>query len=136
GRGARPGGQAGAPPAADGLGGSIEATPAGGRAPASGRRLERLRLQGGSLQAMLEQPAMTLDGGRIELGANIELPADAAQAVEAGAGGLGVFRTQVFYLNRPHQPRGEGQVPAHPGAAAATAGGAGVFRPPDPGGAQ
>src|SRR5262249_37600880 len=56
--------------AVDGFAGTIEVNPDAGRATAYRRRLERLRLQAGSLQAMLEQPAMTLDGRRIELGAN------------------------------------------------------------------
>jgi phosphotransferase system enzyme I (PtsI) len=61
------------------------------------QRLTRLR----------HTPALTLDGERIELLANIELPADAAAALEAGAVGVGLFRSEFLFMNRGGELPGE-----------------------------
>jgi phosphoenolpyruvate-protein phosphotransferase (PTS system enzyme I) len=53
-------------------------------------RLDRLRFT----------PAVTLDGVAVELLANIELPGDAAGAVDAGAVGVGLFRSEFLFMNR------------------------------------
>lgn len=44
--------------------------------------------------------AITLDGKRVEVFANIGSVADALLAVEQGAEGVGLFRTEILYLNR------------------------------------
>jgi phosphotransferase system enzyme I (PtsI) len=61
------------------------------------QRLSRLR----------HTPAVTLDGERIELMANIELPGDAAAAVAAGAVGVGLFRSEFLFMNRAGELPGE-----------------------------
>ena len=48
--------------------------------------------------------ATTLDGAEIELHANIELPEDALAAREAGATGIGLFRTEFLFMNRKDLP--------------------------------
>jgi len=45
-------------------------------------------------------PAITQDGTEIKLLANIELPADSAAALEAGANGVGLFRSEFLFLGR------------------------------------
>ncbi|AGX87946.1 phosphoenolpyruvate--protein phosphotransferase [Candidatus Symbiobacter mobilis] len=57
--------------------------------------LERSRLA-----RLLRTPAVTLDGQKIELLANIEGPQDAAHAVEAGAAGVGLFRSEFLFMGR------------------------------------
>lgn len=57
--------------------------------------LERARLD-----RLRHTPAITLDGEKVELLANIELPEDAAAAVDAGAVGVGLFRTEFLFMNR------------------------------------
>jgi phosphotransferase system enzyme I (PtsI) len=57
--------------------------------------LERARLD-----RLRHTPAVTLDGEAIELLANIELPDDAATALEAGAVGIGLFRSEFLFMNR------------------------------------
>ena len=57
--------------------------------------LERLRLN-----RLRHTPALTLDGQRIELLANIEMPADTQGAVEAGAVGVGLFRSEFLFMGR------------------------------------
>ena len=41
-----------------------------------------------------------MDGQAIELLANIELPGDAANALQAGAVGVGLFRSEFLFMNR------------------------------------
>jgi phosphotransferase system enzyme I (PtsI) len=45
-------------------------------------------------------PAVTLDGQKIELLANIELPDDAPAALNAGAVGVGLFRSEFLFMGR------------------------------------
>jgi phosphotransferase system enzyme I (PtsI) len=45
-------------------------------------------------------PAVTLDGQKVELLANIELPEDAVGAVAAGAVGVGLFRSEFLFMGR------------------------------------
>ena len=57
--------------------------------------LERLRLA-----RLRHTPAVTLDGERVELFANIEMPEDAEGAVKAGAAGVGLFRSEFLFMGR------------------------------------
>ena len=57
--------------------------------------LERARLD-----RLRHMPSVTLDGQAVELLANIELPGDAAAALDAGAVGVGLFRTEFLFMNR------------------------------------
>ncbi len=105
----RPGDRA----AVDGDGGTVEVNPDDANVIRYHTRMERRRLKGESLNAMLEMPAVTLDGRTIELGANLELPDDVVQAAAAGADGIGLFRTEFFYLNRIDLPSEEEQYQAY-----------------------
>jgi phosphocarrier protein FPr len=49
-------------------------------------------------------PALTTDGHRVEVVANIGGPAEAAAAVEAGAEGVGLLRTEFLFLGRDEPP--------------------------------
>lgn len=120
--------------AVDGFAGTVEVNPDEAKAAHYRRRLERLRLQAGALTAMRDQPAQTLDGRRIELGANLELPDDAPQALEAGADGVGLFRTEFFYMNRVDLPSEEDQYEAYRGVTLKLAGRPVIFRTMDLGG--
>ena len=64
--------------------------------------LERARLH-----RLRHTPAVTLDGERVELLANIELPEDAATALDAGAVGVGLFRSEFLFMNRGQDLPGE-----------------------------
>lgn len=50
------------------------------------------------LATLRDLPAQTLDGHRIILSGNIELPDDVPGLVEEGAEGIGLFRTEFLYL--------------------------------------
>ena len=52
------------------------------------------------LSRLKNTPAVTLDGQKIELLANIEQPEDAAAALKAGAVGVGLFRTEFLFMGR------------------------------------
>ena len=51
--------------------------------------------------------AATLDGEYVELLANIEQPGDAAVALDAGAVGIGLFRSEFLFMNREGELPGE-----------------------------
>ena len=53
------------------------------------------------------------DGEPVMLVANIGGPDDAARAIEAGAEGVGLFRTEFVFMKRPHAPTEEEQVEAY-----------------------
>jgi phosphoenolpyruvate-protein phosphotransferase (PTS system enzyme I) len=52
------------------------------------------------LARLKNTPAVTLDGQKIELLANIEQPEDAVAALKAGAVGVGLFRTEFLFMGR------------------------------------
>ena len=54
------------------------------------------------LKRLKNTPARTLDGQMVELLANIELPDDCDAALQAGAAGVGLFRTEFLFMNRAH----------------------------------
>jgi len=45
-----------------------------------------------------------VDGHRVTLAGNIELPSDVPALLQAGAEGIGLFRTEFLYLNRKDYP--------------------------------
>jgi len=57
--------------------------------------LERERLN-----RLRHTPAVTLDGQKVELLANIEMPEDTRGAVQAGAVGVGLFRSEFLFMGR------------------------------------
>jgi len=52
------------------------------------------------LGKLKKTPAITRDGVEISLLANIELPDDCAAAMEAGASGVGLFRSEFLFMGR------------------------------------
>jgi phosphoenolpyruvate-protein phosphotransferase (PTS system enzyme I) len=65
------------------------------------------------LKRLRTKPAETIDGVRIELQANIELPDDLEQALENGATGVGLFRSEFLFLNRAGLPSEDEQFEAY-----------------------
>jgi len=59
------------------------------------------------------QPAMTTDGYRVEVVANIGKASEAAQAVDAGAEGVGLMRTEFLFLERTTAPTEDEQYEAY-----------------------
>ena len=72
------------------------------------RAVKRRRdLARAGLARLRHLPAVTLDGQRVELLANIEQPGDAAAALAAGAAGIGLFRSEFLFMNRDGELPGE-----------------------------
>ncbi|MBU3712384.1 MAG: phosphoenolpyruvate--protein phosphotransferase [Limnohabitans sp.] len=57
------------------------------------------------LSRLRHTPAVTLDGQKVELLANIEMPEDSPAALAVGAVGVGLFRSEFLFMGR------EGQLP-------------------------
>ncbi|MGC0150878.1 phosphoenolpyruvate--protein phosphotransferase [Chromobacterium vaccinii] len=55
-------------------------------------------------QAQRQQAGQTADGRRIEIAANINRPDQAAAALDAGAEGVGLMRTEFLFLEREAAP--------------------------------
>ena len=65
------------------------------------------------LGSLRETECKTLDGSHIVLSANIEMPDDVPLVKESGAEGVGLFRTEFFYINRTELPSEEAQYQAY-----------------------
>ena len=63
-------------------------------------RQRQIELERARLHRLRHTPSVTLDGQVVELLANIELPSDASGALEAGAVGVGLFRSEFLFMNR------------------------------------
>lgn len=59
------------------------------------------------------EPAATRDGHTVEIVANVGGPEDAASALEHGAEGIGLLRTEFLYLDRQTAPDEETQLKAY-----------------------
>ncbi len=59
------------------------------------------------------KPAITTDGRRVEVAANLSDPAAAVKAVDAGAEGIGLMRTEFLFLQREFPPNEEEQLEAY-----------------------
>jgi phosphotransferase system enzyme I (PtsI) len=65
------------------------------------------------LEAIRETRSDTRDGKHIVLSANIELPSELDAVARSGAEGIGLFRTEFLFLNRPHPPSEDEQYEAY-----------------------
>ncbi|HAM41350.1 MAG: phosphoenolpyruvate--protein phosphotransferase [Omnitrophica WOR_2 bacterium RIFCSPLOWO2_02_FULL_63_16] len=70
------------------------------------RRIQEVNRQ---LLQLKDLPAETLDGHRVTLSANIEVPDEIPSVIAHGAEGIGLYRTEFFYLNRTDFPSEEEQ---------------------------
>jgi len=65
------------------------------------------------LRRLTTTRATTLDGQHVDLFANIELPEDLERALESGATGVGLFRSEFLFLNRDGLPTEDEQFEAY-----------------------
>ena len=72
-----------------------------------GFRQRQVELERERLARLRHTPAITIDGHKIELLANIEQPGDAAAAVRAGAVGVGLFRSEFLFMGKAGNLPGE-----------------------------
>jgi phosphotransferase system enzyme I (PtsI) len=76
-------------------------------------RQGQFELERQKLKRLRTTPAATLEGVAVELHANIELPEDVEQALDAGAMGVGLFRSEFLFLNRDDLPDEDEQFEAY-----------------------
>lgn len=66
-----------------------------------------------NLLKLKDYPAVTRDGRRFELAANIEMPGEVDTALSHGAEGIGLFRTEYLFIARDDQPSEDEQYEAY-----------------------
>lgn len=76
-------------------------------------RQESRRLERAKLRRLIDVPSRTLDGRDIALMANIELPQEAELALENGADGVGLYRSEFLFMNRNEAPTEDEQYEAY-----------------------
>jgi phosphotransferase system enzyme I (PtsI) len=81
-----------------------------------------LELERSKLKRLKTARSATLDNVDVSLQANIELPQDIVQVKEAGADGVGLFRTEFLFMNRDSLPSEDEQFEAYRLVAKALAG--------------
>ena len=77
------------------------------------RKQALLQLSRQRLKRLRDTPAMTACGHRVHLHANIELPDDVKKVNEVGADGVGLFRSEFLFMNRPDWPSEDEQYQAY-----------------------
>jgi phosphoenolpyruvate-protein phosphotransferase (PTS system enzyme I) len=96
-------------------------------------RLKKDAEERAELRKLKGRISRTKDGIPIDLLANIELPGDARDALEAGADGVGLFRTEFLFMNRDQLPDEDEQYEAYAKVARAMKGKPVVIRTLDVG---
>lgn len=77
-------------------------------------RLEQQKVEVKNLlESIRETASKTRDGRHIILSANIELPSELDAVASSGAEGVGLFRTEFLFLNRPELPCEDEQYEAY-----------------------
>ena len=65
------------------------------------------------LRKLINEDAVTEDGHRVEIWGNIGSPNDVEAVLEAGATGVGLYRTEFLFMNSDHLPTEEEQYQAY-----------------------
>jgi phosphotransferase system enzyme I (PtsI) len=76
-------------------------------------RSRQIEIERQKLKRLRSARSATMDGAAVELQANIELPQDVEEAKEAGAAGIGLFRSEFLFLNRDDLPSEDEQFEAY-----------------------
>jgi len=66
-----------------------------------------------NLAVLKDQASVTRDGRRVRIGANLEVPEELPSLLDHGAEGVGLYRTEFFYLSRSTLPTEEAQYQAY-----------------------
>ncbi len=97
----------------DGNRGLVDVNPSPEALDEYGKRQQKFLALDDSLLVDRELPAVTPDGRQIELSANIEMPEEAELAVARGARGIGLYRTEFFYMRSARLPEEDEQFEAY-----------------------
>jgi len=74
------------------------------------RRYEYIEFE---LLKLKDLPPQTLDGHRIQLRGNVEIPEEGSSVLSHGGAGVGLYRTEMLFMNRPEMPGEEEQFRAY-----------------------
>jgi phosphotransferase system enzyme I (PtsI) len=88
----------------DGLDGVVVVRPDADEVARYEEKARRYAALESSMRATRDQPVVTTDGVAAEILANIELPGEAPLAIDYGAAGIGLYRTEFQYLDRDAPP--------------------------------
>ena len=94
----------------DGEAGTLQVDPGEDVLREAGERRERLAARRAAARERAHELGAMRDGARVEVFANLGSAAEAATAVELGAEGVGLLRTEFLFLDRPQLPDEDEQV--------------------------
>lgn len=94
----------GTPLLLDGTAGTLQVDPPAAVLEEAEARRGRDAERRAAVRERAQEPGATRDGTRIEVFANLGAAAEAAPAVELGAEGVGLLRTEFLFLDRPELP--------------------------------
>ncbi len=95
--------------AVDGLEGEIIINPSANTLARLRKAQQKFKKDREQLKTLKRLPAITSDGAEVMLMANLELPRELSKALDAGAQGVGLFRTEFMFMNRKTLPDEEEQ---------------------------
>ena len=90
--------------AVDGVRGGLVVNPGEATIAKLERRRRALERRARQLARLRQVAALSRDGARVTLQCNIELPNELTLALEAGAEGIGLLRSEFLYMNRDDPP--------------------------------
>jgi phosphotransferase system enzyme I (PtsI) len=105
--------QTGDPAILDGTAGTLVVRPTEAELDAAAGRAKRERSETKHLARIAHKEAVTADGVRIVLRANVDLPEEAAVAATSGAEGVGLMRTEFLVVGRATMPDEDEQLEAY-----------------------
>jgi len=118
----------------DGEGGTVRPDPDPTQVAEAKRRAEEFRESEAAARAEASRPAVTRDGTTIEVLANVGQAEDVSAALEAGAEGVGLLRTEFLFIGRDAMPSEQEQEAAYRAIAEALGGRPLILRTLDVGG--
>ncbi|MFI5311623.1 MAG: phosphoenolpyruvate--protein phosphotransferase, partial [Gemmatimonadales bacterium] len=105
--------QSGDPAILDGSSGTLVVRPTPAELEAAAERARLERSESTLLEGIAHAEAVTADGVRIVLRANVDLPDEAAVAATSGAEGVGLMRTEFLVVGRASMPDEDEQLEAY-----------------------
>ncbi|MBC8018635.1 MAG: phosphoenolpyruvate--protein phosphotransferase, partial [Verrucomicrobia bacterium] len=103
----------GAPAILDGISGCVIVNPDHDTFVEYLERNRQYRTSGLELLKAAALPPETIDGHRITLKGNVEVPEEGASVLRHGGEGVGLYRTEMLFMNRPDMPDEEEQYQAY-----------------------
>ena len=97
----------------DGSAGVIIVNPTPASLSASRRAVDAFARDRQRLGRLRRLPAVTLDGERVDLQANLELPVELPMIAQSGATGIGLLRSEFLFMNRDTVPNEDEQAASY-----------------------